>query len=308
MVELLKQYLWVLDLFAILLTSFFGAKLTAVYLGQIISAPQKAAKPQVVVSTLAAEPQIAPFEDYKIIMERNIFDSEESTAAPSEGETAPALPSGEPVKTGLAIKVLGVLMLGKGEDSRSSATVQGSSGTDTYAVGDENGFAPNTQLIRVQPDRIIFANAGRLEFAPFGEEEELNIFGPPQEIPTPTTGPTTASLPREVIKSEGEGKFVIDKGEVDNALSNLERLYTEIRAVPNFAGGKVSGMKILSVKQGSLFDKLGLQRGDVLEKINGMELDVKKGLEIFNQLKSERSLTVDLIRQGTKKSFEYDIR
>lgn len=305
----MKQYLWVLDLLAILLTSFFGAKLTAVYLGQIISAPQKAAKPQVVVSIPAAEPQIAAFEDYKIIMDRNIFDSEELTAAPTEDETAQATPTGEPVKTSLGIKVLGVLVMGKGEDIRSSATVQGPSGTDAYAVGDENGFSPNTKLMRVQPDRIIFANAGRLEFAPFGEEEEPNIFGPPPEGTAATpSAPKTAALPREVIKSEGEGKFTIDKGEVDNALGNLERLYTEIRAVPNFAGGKVSGMKILSVKQGSLFDKLGLQRGDVLEKINGMELDVKKGLEIFNQLKSERSLTVDLVRQGTKKSFEYDIR
>lgn len=308
MTELLKQYLWVLDLFAILLTSFFGAKLTAVYLGQKMAMPQKAAKPQVVVSTPAAEPQITPFEDYKIIMERNIFDSEELTAAPSEEATAQATPTGEPVKTSLGIKVLGVLVLGKGDDPRSSATVQGTGGTNAYAVGDENGFAPNTKLMKVQPSRIIFSNAGRLEFAPFGEEEELTIFGPPPEGTAAAPPAKVAALPRETVKTEGEGKFAIDKAEVDNALSNLERLYTEIRAVPNFAGGKVSGMKILSVKQGSLFDKLGLQRGDVLEKINGMELDVKKGLEIFNQLKSERSLTVDLIRQGAKKSFEYDIR
>jgi len=67
-------------------------------------------------------------------------------------------------------------------------------------------------------------------------------------------------------------------------------------------------MKILSVRSGSLFSKLGLQRGDILQRINGIELDVRKGFEIFNQLKDQKSLTVDLIRQGSNQTFEYEIR
>ncbi|MFA4875517.1 MAG: hypothetical protein WC690_09295, partial [bacterium] len=111
-----------------------------------------------------------------------------------------------------------------------------------------------------------------------------------------------------LVKTEAPGKFTVDQKEVDDALQNLDRLYTEIRAVPNFSGGKVSGMKILSVKNGSLFSKLGLRRGDVLQKINGMELDVKKGFEIFNQLKEQKTITLDLIRQGQPTTLEYEIR
>ncbi len=95
---------------------------------------------------------------------------------------------------------------------------------------------------------------------------------------------------------------------MNNALSNIDKLYTEIRAVPSFQGGKMSGMKILSVKRGSVFDKLGLRRGDVLQKINGMELDVRKGFQIFNQLKDSKAITLDLIRQGQPRTFEYEIR
>ena len=88
----------------------------------------------------------------------------------------------------------------------------------------------------------------------------------------------------------------------------MGKLYTEIRIVPNAVGNQIQGMKILSVKQGSLFDKLGLQRGDILERINGMEVDIKSGFKIFNELKDVKSLTVDLTRQGQKQSFEYEIR
>jgi general secretion pathway protein C len=137
-----------------------------------------------------------------------------------------------------------------------------------------------------------------------------SIFGPPPKPTTVALG-TPAETPKEpgqAIKKAGENKFVIDQKEVQNALTNIDQLYTDIRAVPNFAGGKVSGMKILSVKQGSIFDKLGLQRGDILEKINGMELDVKRGFDIFSQLKDEKRLTLDLVRQGSNQTFEYEIR
>jgi general secretion pathway protein C len=166
-------------------------------------------------------------------------------------------------------------------------------------------------LTRVAPDRIEFLNNGRLEYAEVGGEQGLSIFGPPTSAATVATAAPPTTEKKEagpLVKLEGAGKFTIDQKEIDNALSNLDRLYTEIRAVPNFVDGKVSGMKILSVKGGSLFSKLGLQRGDVLQRINGVDLDVRKGFEIFNQLKDQKSLTVDLVRGGSQQTFEYEIR
>ena len=311
MLSLLKQYLWVLNLVAILFCSFFAAKLTSLYIESRITVEGAIVKPLSVAKAQAPTREIVPSSAYKIILERNIFDSTElpPEEAPviTEGN---AVPTGEAVKTSLSIKVVGVMVVGEGKDKRSSATISGQGGSaDTYAVGDENGFAPGTKLTRVQPDRIEFLHKGRLEFALIEDESANSIFGPPPSETTAMATPASAAEgTSETIKKEGENKFVIDQKEVQNALGNIERLYTDIRAVPNFAGGKVSGMKILSVKQGSLFDKLGLQRGDVLQKINGLELDVKKGFEIFSQLKSETHLSVDLVREGRNQTFDYEIR
>ena len=307
----LKQYLWVLDLVTILLCAFFGAKLTNVYLGQLITV-EKPVTPAAETQMAEALPQSqAPASDYKIISERNIFDSTELPPTETPADVANAVPTGEAVKTTLPIKVMGVLVVGAGTDERSSATIDGGqNAVDTYAVGTENGFAPGTKLTKVKPDRIEFAHNGRLEYAPVEAEMGESIFGPPPATltATPQQPQAPAPEPGQAVKKTGENKFVIDQKEVQNALTNIDQLYTEIRAVPNFAGGKVSGMKILSVKQGSIFDKLGLQRGDILEKINGMELDVKRGFEIFGQLKDEKHLSLDLVRQGANQSFEYEIR
>lgn len=332
-----RQYAWIIDLVAIFFSALLMAKVTSVYVG-------KALQVQRSVGVVKAS-EVAPSErkhvdiaDYRPIIDRNIFDS--TATAPEAGaegaaatqEQAP-VPTGEAVLTSLSIKVLGVLVVGDGRDARSTATVSGGGGAaaatpppkpgapaakpsgggggeaKVYAVGDEESFAPNTKLTRVQPDRIEFLNNGRLEYAEVLAEQAENIFGPPKREAVATAEKPAEKTDKDsLVKTEAPGKFTVDQKEIDEALQNLDKLYTDIRAVPNFSGGKVQGMKILSVKNGSLFAKLGLRRGDVLEKINGMELDVKKGFEIFNTLKDQKSISLDLIRSGQPTTMEYDIR
>lgn len=309
-----KQYLWLFDLIAVIICSFFLAKITGVYLGKTLEYKRSIGvlKPAEVETAAREQPDIS---EYKIILERNIFDSTQVPAEellPGEEGAEVATPTGEAVKTSLDVRVMGVLVVGDGRDSRSSATIiSGAKGgqPDVFAVGDEESFAPNTKLTHIAPDRIEFINSGRLEYAEVGGEFGESIFGPPPSAGTIAAAPSKPAEDKgPLVKLEGAGKYTIDQNEIDNALANLDRLYTEIRAVPNFVDGKVSGMKILSVKSGSVFGKLGLKRGDILQRINGMELDVRRGFEIFNQLKDQKSLTVDLIRQGTPQTFEYEIR
>ncbi|MFH1831018.1 MAG: type II secretion system protein GspC [Pseudomonadota bacterium] len=326
----IRQYYWVIDLVGIFLCAFFLAKLTSVYLGKAMEVKRSVAVLK--TSELAAEELSRPsLTEYSVILDRDIFDStppaEKGESVEEESEAAEKrAKAGEAVLTNLNVQVMGVLVVGDGKDKRSTATIvssgasptaptkgakgaAASSGAAVYAVGDEESFAPNTELVRIQPDRIEFLHSGRLEYAEVLSEEGLNIFAPPAREPLAMVPSTEEPAGKEtMIRPEGAGRFTVDKREVEDAIQNLDRLYTEIRAVPNFAGGKVSGMKILSVKGGSLFAKLGLRRGDVLQKINGMELDVKRGFEIFNTLKEESSITLDLIRQGQPTTLEYEIR
>jgi len=317
----------VIDLVGIFLCAYFLAKVTSVYLGKAMEVKRSVAvlKASDVAPAEAERPSLA---EYGVILDRDIFDASE---APAEGEEVTeetaeeAQATGEAVLTSLDIKVMGVLVVGEGTDKRSSATIVGpgaaapapargrrapsTSGAEVYSVGDEESFAPNTKLIRVQPDRIEFINSGRLEYAEVMAEGGIDIFGPPMRGPV-ASAPTGAEPAgkESMVKPEGPGQFTVDKREVEDAIQNLDKLYTEIRAVPNFSGGKVSGMKVLSVKSGSIFAKLGLRRGDVLQKINGMELDVRRGFEIFNSLKEESNIKLDLIRQGQPTTLEYEIR
>lgn len=325
-----KQYVWIVDLVGILLCSFFLSKIVGVYLGSAFEVKRSVGvlKP---VAVLPPETRQVDINEYSIINTRNIFDfSAGQGAAGAEeavGSAEETIPTGEAVKTNLNIKVIGVLVVGDGRDRRSTATIVGGGAAPiskesdkkakaaggggsaaVYAVGDDESFAPNTRLTRVQPDRIEFVNNGRLEFAEVSTEFGEGIFGPPKREAVAEKETTSKAQQTSLVQKEGPGKFTVDQREIDEAIQNLDKLYTDIRAVPNFQGGKVSGMKILSVRGDSLFAKLGLRRGDVLQKINGIELDVKRGFEIFNQLKDQKNLTLDLIRQGQPTTLEYEIR
>ena len=311
---LLKQYIWVVNLVVILFCTYFAAKIINVYVGKALEV-HKGIGVLKKTESVPIDKEMHSKSDYEIIAERNIFDSAE--ALPQEAsededkeKDVKYVPGQEAVKTALPVKVYAILVVGKGKDKRSSTTVgMGKKDIDVYSVQGEKSFSPGVTLVQVKPNRIEFVNKGRLEYAEMEEEGAKTIFGLPSELES-----TEVADNKEVKKLSGEtveqmeGKFVIDQREIDNALANLDKLYTEIRAVPNFKDGKVTGMKILSVKPASVFAKLGLKRGDILSRINGIELDVKRGFDIFDQLKDQKSFNLDLVRGGTTQTFEYEIR
>lgn len=101
----------------------------------------------------------------------------------------------------------------------------------------------------------------------------------------------------------------LDKGEVDKALSNLPLVMTQARAIPYWQEGKAIGLRLFAIKQGSIFEKIGLKNGDIIKDINGKQLgDFSKAMEIFEELKNETSLRINLERNKQQSVLQYKIR
>lgn len=102
---------------------------------------------------------------------------------------------------------------------------------------------------------------------------------------------------------------VVENSDVEEALNNLPVLLTQARTVPYFSNGKRDGLRLFAIRSGSFFEKIGLQNGDILKEINGNDLnDQSKALELFQRLKSERRLSVKLVRNRQEKLINYEIR
>ncbi len=310
--------MWLISLVAVIACSYFLASMTASLVAikfqdQLAMPPLKSGGSK---TTLKDKP--VEEEAYKPILERNVFDSRAVGVAtpgnlPAQVPEQQSTPSngGEPVLTTLPIKLLSTFSVGLGLDGRSSCSISaGANKQDVYTVNDKKQFAPDTKITRILYDRVEFTNKGRPEYVMLEDftKGKVSLTRPTTPgVTPPVLEPVAENAPTK-IEQTAEGKFVIDRAEIDEAVANLDKLYTQVRAVPHFKDGNPDGLKLLSVKPGSLFAKLGLKRGDILKKINGNDLDIKKGLELFNQLKNENQITLDVERQGAPQSMEYEIR
>ena len=147
----------------------------------------------------------------------------------------------------------------------------------------------------------------------FGEAELVAIFSDRVEIERGGKRETLV-LDERVAGGGGSGAasdntVVVDEQELDNAMANLPLLLTQARAVPYFKEGKSVGLRLFAIRRGSLFEKIGLQNGDILKEINGSSLsDISQAVKLFEKLKQQRDVSVMLERQRQEQTIRYMIR
>ena len=102
---------------------------------------------------------------------------------------------------------------------------------------------------------------------------------------------------------------ILDRREIDAALADTTRLLTQAQAVPYLTDGKLDGFRLYSVMPLGFFDKIGLQSNDLLQRINGVEIrDPGMLLSLFQQLRNERTVRVDIVRNTQRQILTYEIR
>lgn len=138
--------------------------------------------------------------------------------------------------------------------------------------------------------------ASRLTDGWFGPLPEFVEAEEPEPAPDPAPKPTARSeiLPPRVapVKKPPKSETIL----ADPAPAKpTERLAFR----PHRENGKVTGLEYGGGASGSLFDLLGLQKGDVLVDINGYSLnDPEEGLRAYAALRRAAHLRVKVLRGG----------
>jgi len=118
---------------------------------------------------------------------------------------------------------------------------------------------------------------------------------PSKKEPVKPTAPLQKYQVKDIKKTE---TITITQKDLDEALANIDKLSTEIRVVPYFKDGKAHGFKLISVKQGSIFEKMGLRRADILITIDGYLLDIQSSMGLYDHLKGKNKMDLVLERDG----------
>jgi len=234
-------------------------------------------------SPVAPEPtsdDVGPLADYAVITERNLFDAAHAAAAAPHAA---------------ALRLWGIAF----------------AGTEAVAIIEDT--ATRTQALyrlgdRVGDGRLASIGWDRATVAFDGGDAVLEIATEPAPADAPATE-DAAPAAGERIRRTGENAYLVDRREITGALGNTSGLLTQLRAVAEVREGRPAGFRLFRIREESLFARLGLRDGDVVERVNGTDVhDPAALLRFLERLGHEPRVALDIVRAEVPRTLVYDLR
>ncbi len=282
----------------LVLTAFIIAHTTKSFLAAALDTPPEPPQGSGSAPELlnAADPT-ASKQGVEDILTSGLFELPPTFQLLKNGELVPAAapaPPPPPIEAARKVAFLGSV---HSADRGELAIVEdlASKAQEIYRVGMQ---IPNVGTLHsVERDRIQFKNGPSEEWLPLAALHHQTGDG----------GIIPASQPTQARAAPT--RQVLDRREVTAALNDPTRLMTHAQAVPFLTDGKLDGFRLYNVRPAGFFDKIGLQTNDLVQRINGVEIrDPGMLLSLFQQLRNENTVRVDLVRNTQRQTLTYEIR
>jgi general secretion pathway protein C len=292
-----ERYVMALNLLLIAILAYFLAlSVNDIILGRV--AGGASAHLPSLMGVAPSAPITRPRAFYDAISRRDIFNLEPVTEAPAE------------VETNLHIHLLGTSTLTL---SQPFIIVEDDNNHEQslYRMGDEIPDAG--KLVGVYKDHAIVLHEGRR----IKIEMPADQNGAPAEVPRPFGLPVRrfrrfmgARESQNGVREIDPNRYVLDRSTVNNNLSNMAALFTQVRAVPNLGpDGQSHGFKLSEIQPDSIFQQIGLRDGDVLTGVGGQSVgDPAKAMQLLASLRNQNSISLTVIRGGQPIQLQYNIR
>jgi general secretion pathway protein C len=264
-------------LIAITIVSFLAVDIFYKTVEASLARVQKGKVPteEVALQKVTGKPALS---SYNVISKRNLFGTQDKEVKEREIDFE-ALE-----ETELNLALLGTIVRGGTLDyaviEEKDKRKQG-----LFMVGDEVAGA---KISRVMRGKVVLSVEGRDEIL-LMEEDGSKSKG--EERPV-------ASVTKSSIQ--------VKKDEIDSALTDMSKILTEARIRPYFSEGEADGFMISRIKQGSLFQKMGMRNGDIIKGVNDEAIKSPDDmLELYKGLKSGSQITLNIKRRGKEETLEY---
>ena len=237
--------------------------------------------------------------------------------SPGTGMSAPARPDNaaaarEVPKSVFAL--VGTISSDNPDSARAILWSEGMKEPRLYRLNQE--VEPGARLVRIDRD------AAWLLRGKAREKLELLPVGSKARTPTPPAAPGapgggipqvpagySAGGPDLRVTRISENTYSMDEAGLNQLTTNFNQFMTQVRLIPYFEGNKNAGYRLAAIRPGTAFEKMGFAGGDVIQAVNGIDLSSPERMfTIFQNLKDEKRVAVNILRQGQKTTLTYEIR
>ncbi|MDQ6955305.1 MAG: type II secretion system protein N [Mariprofundaceae bacterium] len=180
----------------------------------------------------------------------------------------------------LNIKLLGTVVAG----SRSAAVVMmdASPKQQVFFLGDT--MQAGVTLESVEVDAIVVDHQGKSERILLNKKKAIAGASIKKAVPLPVSAPV---------------QRVMNRSYLNRQIRNFPKLLSQARVMPSFKEGRPNGFVISDIVSGSLYEKIGLQNGDIIRKVNGQSItSAEQGMAMYQALQNASAIDLE-IQRGT---------
>lgn len=243
--------------------------------------------------------------EFKSILTRNIFNSEGGAADEKKADGC------EVRKSELPLKFTGVIFGGKAESSivvlESTTTKQ----ADTFSLGE--AVPGDAKIADITRDKVFFERNNCKEFLDLEQPElpKKRVAGEKKRLAKPAAGAVDEGNAYREDGFERAGTAVAATRQwVEKALTvDFAKTLQDAKASPNTVNGEVKGFVLTRIRPDSVYEKMGLQDGDVVCAINGIELnDAARAIQTLNAMRNERKIELCVMRGGSRLNYDVQVK
>lgn len=233
------------------------------------------------------KPAVAPVREtadaYRIIPERNLFGTTTSMVADKQ-TVAVQQRSIEQL-----IELKGTVA---GEGKFGFAIVE-EKGTRKQQLVKSGDILSGGKVVRIRRNAVDFLVGDQVVTLKIVEAKEDSILPPAQS--------TASAVP--------SGATLLSRTEVDRELQDMGGLLRKALVRPYFNAGVPDGFIVSNIRLGSLYQKMGIMDGDIIQEVNGRKIQSADDvMGLLNTMRGGSSLAVTINRRGSKETLNFQFQ
>ena len=249
--------------------------------------------------------------DREVILERNLFNS--SILAPPP---PPPVEEEELEATKLPLNLLGTVAA---EDpSLARATVEDLEERKTLVLA-LNDSVKSATVTRIERRRVVLLENGKLrELAlddktlPGARPKPRSRAGRSRANRNRAAAARNSSVSRNQsasasrVKRLSENSYEVPREAVEQAVRNPASLFSQAQIQPQYDGDEMVGMQINAIKPGSLFEEIGIQSGDIVTQLNGIQISSpEESARFLSEFTEANQFTVTIEGENGPRTLNY---
>ena len=304
---MLKRYFWLAYLLLFTVGAVMAADVARGYLTMRLNTPAAPAPTRTGAASTPPVERLA-LADYAVIAERNLFN-----ANPPSGDAAPVAevkPAEEAVQpTQLRLRLIGIASGTSKQQYAIIEDLQRGGAQDIYQIGD---VVQRAAIVDIRPECVLLDTRRQREKLCFDYDSrapDSNGRAAPQRRRESRNdaAPSGDSANDDVVRID-QGTWRVSRELIMEQFADLGTLSRQVRVTPHSIQGRPSGFRLTRLRPG-LLQRIGLLNGDVLQRVNGLDINSpEEALRAYQAVQNESTVRLEILRRNSPTTLTYEIR